>query len=94
VLNDNGSKSVKFKDLTTYYADNAAEQAQFLMFWESVKTRTVEKKMTAQFELTYTGKDKEQKEFLDKKEFFVTYEEKYIGINMLLIALILLIAMG
>lgn len=44
VLNDDGSKSVKFKDLTTYYADNAAQQAQFLMFWESIKTRTVEKK--------------------------------------------------
>lgn len=94
VLNDDGSKSVKFKDLTTYYADNAAQQAQFLMFWESIKTRTVEKKITAQFELSYTGKDKEAKEFLDKKEFFVTYEEKYIGINMLIVALFLLVIIG
>lgn len=94
VLNDDGSKSVKFKDLTTYYADNAAQQAQFLMFWESIKTRTVEKKITAQFELSYTGKDKEAKEFLDKKEFFVTYEEKYIGINMLIVALLLLLIIG
>lgn len=94
VLNDDGSKSVKFKDLTTYYADNAAQQAQFLMFWESIKTRTVEKKITAQFELSYTGKDKEAKEFLDKKDFFVTYEEKYIGINMLIVGLLLLIVIG
>jgi hypothetical protein len=64
------------------------------MFWESIKTRTVEKKITAQFELSYTGKDKEAKEFLDKKEFFVTYEEKYIGMNMLIVALLLLVIIG
>jgi hypothetical protein len=48
------------------------------MFWQRVNSRTVNKKIQANFELTYEGKDKEKKEFSDKKEFYVTYSEKYI----------------
>lgn len=91
VLNDDGSKSVLFKDLTTYYKDNASEQAQFLMFWESIKSRKVEKKITAKFELSYASKDKNPKEFTQEKDFFVSYEEKYIGLNYYLLTLLLLL---
>lgn len=53
VLNDDGTKSVQFKNLEEYYADKASENAKYLMFWQSINSRTVEKKITAQFELAY-----------------------------------------
>ncbi len=85
VLNEDGTKSVLFKNLEEYYADKASEKAQYLMFWQRVNSRTVNKKITANFELTYEWKDKEKKEFNDKKEFYVTYSEKYIWVNYILV---------
>lgn len=85
VLNEDGTKSVLFKNLEEYYADKASEKAQYLMFWQRVNSRTVNKKIQANFELTYEGKDKEKKEFSDKKEFYVTYSEKYIWVNYILV---------
>ncbi len=90
VLNDDGSKSVHFKDLTTFYKDSAAQQAQFLMFWQWINTRTVKKQITAEFELSYVWKDKNTKEFRDIQNFYVTYEEKYIGLNYYFIVFLLL----
>jgi hypothetical protein len=52
-LNEDGTKSVKFKNLTEYYADKASEKAQYLMFWQAINTRKVSKKITAKFELAY-----------------------------------------
>lgn len=91
VLNDDGTKSVLFKNLEEYYADKASQKAQYLMFWQSVNSRKVNKKITANFELAYEGKDKEKKEFSDKKDFYVTYNEKYIWINYTLIWILSLI---
>ncbi|MEA3386865.1 MAG: hypothetical protein U9Q66_00195 [Patescibacteria group bacterium] len=51
------------------------------MFWEQVHTRTVNKKITAKFTLSYEAKDLDKKEFNDTKDFYVTYDEKYIGVN-------------
>jgi len=48
------------------------------MFWEQVHTRTVNKKITAKFYISFKSKNLEKKEFTDSKNFFVTYEEKYI----------------
>lgn len=81
VLNEDWTKSVLFKNLTEYYADKAAEKAQFLMFWQSIHTRKVNKKITANFVLNYEWKDKEEKEFTDSKDFSVSYEEKYVWLN-------------
>ena len=81
ILNEDGTKSVKFKNLTEYYADKASEKAQYLMFWQAINTRKVSKKITAKFELAYEWKDKEKKDFLDSKDFKVTYEEKYVWVN-------------
>ncbi len=85
VLNEDGTKSVLFKNLEEYYADKASEKAQYLMFWQSVNSRTVQKKITAKFELAYEAKDKQKKDFLESKDFYVTYDEKYIWINYTLI---------
>jgi ascorbate-specific PTS system EIIC-type component UlaA len=52
-----------------------------LMFWQAINTRKVSKKITAKFELAYEWKDKEKKDFLDSKDFKVTYEEKYVWVN-------------
>lgn len=91
VLNEDGTKSVLFKNLEEYYADKASEKAQYLMFWQRVNSRTVNKKITANFELSYEWKDKEKKDFNDKKEFYVTYSEKYIWVNYILVSVLWMI---
>lgn len=85
VLNEDGTKSVEFKNLEEYYADKASEKAQYLMFWQSINSREVKKKITANFELSYEWKDKVKKDFVDTKDFYVTYNEKYIWINYTLV---------
>lgn len=94
VLNDDGTKSVLFKTLDEYYADQASQKAQFLMPWQKINTRTVQKNLTANFELTYEGKDTQKKEFLDSQTFIVTYHEKYIGINFALLTIWGLVLIG
>ncbi|MDD5197597.1 MAG: DUF916 domain-containing protein [Candidatus Gracilibacteria bacterium] len=88
-LQPNGTKIVKFKDLTSYYADRAAEKRAFLQFWESIHTRTVDKVISANLTLSYEGKDKEKKEFRESKKITVQYEEQYVGINYLVIIILL-----
>lgn len=93
VLNDDGTKSVAFKNLEEYYADKASEKAQYLMFWQSINSRTVEKKLTAHFELSYEGKDKAKKDFDDTKTFYVTYNETYVGVNYILVSVLTLLVL-
>ncbi len=94
VLNADGTKSVKFKSLTEYYADQAAEKRRFLAFYESVHSRLVTKKITANLSLSYDAPNKDHKDFRDSKTFTVTYDEDYVGVNYYVvggvIALILL----
>ena len=61
------------------------------MFWQSINSRTVNKKITANFELSYEGKDKEKKDFVEKKDFYVTYDETYIWVNYMLVWILALI---
>lgn len=81
VLNEDGTKSVLFKNLTDYYAQKTSEEAKYLMFWEKINSRVVNKKITANFELNYEWKDKEKKSFSESRDFHVTYNEKYIWLN-------------
>lgn len=78
VVGDDGMKAVKFKSLSDYYADKAAEKRTYLKFYEAVHTRTVSKKITANLSLSYEGKDKVKKDFTDSKTFSVTYDEQYV----------------
>ncbi|MFZ4461528.1 MAG: hypothetical protein ACOYN2_03145 [Patescibacteria group bacterium] len=96
VLNPDGTKSVKFKNLTEYYADQAAEKRRFLAFYESAHTRSVTKKITANLSLAYDAPNKDHKDFRDSKTFEVSYEEDYVGINYAVIggALVLIILIG
>lgn len=77
---------VKFKNLTDYYADRAAEKKAFLMFYEDIHIRTVRKKIDAVLTLYYEWKNREREEFTDKKSFEVTYTEQYVWLNYYVIA--------
>lgn len=91
VVNEDGTKGVKFKTLSEYYADKAAEKQRYLKFYESVHTRTISRKITANLSLSYEGKDKVKKDFTDSKTFSVTYDEQYVGIDYLVVLLVLAI---
>lgn len=91
VLNEDWTKSVKFKNLTDYYAGVASEKQAYLNFWEQVHTKTVSKDMKAVMTLSYEWKDKEKKDFKEEKIIKVSYDEKYVWINYYLIFVIILI---
>lgn len=88
-LQADGTKLVKFKDLTQYYADKTKQT--YLQFWQSVHMRSVDKKITANLSLSYEGKDKEKKDFKDTKVFSVQYDEQYVGVNYWMVIIVLLI---
>lgn len=96
VLNDDWTRSVKFKTPEEYYKDKATEtrKSTFLMPWQQVKTKNVTKKITAEFELYYEWKDKVKKDFNDKKIFEVIYPEEYIWINIYFLLILLILAWG
>lgn len=94
ILNEDWTKSVKFKNLTDYYADKASEKKSFLNFWESIHSRTVNKKITANLTLNYEWKDKEKKEFKETKTFQVKYNEQYVWLNYFMIIFSLILVLG
>lgn len=89
VVGEDGLKTVKFKTLSEYYADKAAEKQRYLKFYQSVHTRTVSRKITANLSLSYEGKDKVKKDFTDSKTLTVTYDEQYVGVDYLVVLLVL-----
>lgn len=91
VLNEDGTKSVKFKNLTDYYASKAAENQAYLQFWQSIHEKTVTKTFTAKLDLNYEWKDKEKKDFKQEKKFKITYKEKYIWINYYLLTILIIL---
>lgn len=95
VLNENWTKSVLFKNLNEYYEDKASEKQAYLMFWQQVHSKNVKKKIIADYKLSYKSKDIEEKTFNKKEEFYIEYNQKYIGLNYYLITfLIVLISWG
>ncbi len=62
-----------------------------LLPWQQLKTKKVNKKITAEFNLSYEWKDKKIKEFNDKKDFIVSYPEEYIWINIYFWIILLLL---
>lgn len=80
-LKEDGTKLVKFKNLTDYYADKSAEKKTYLKFWESINSRKVNKKITVLLDLSYEWKNKEKKEFKSSKDIHVEYTEQYVWYN-------------
>lgn len=94
VIAEDGKSQVQFKNLTEYYASKAAEKRAYLQFWETIKTRTVNKKINAYLTLEYEGKDREKKEFKQNQDFTVSYTEEYVGINYIIIGMVILLIDG
>jgi hypothetical protein len=91
VLNETtGQKEVEFKNLTEYYIDKTSEEQKFIKFYQTVKSRTVTKPITANYILFFEGKDNKKQELRTSNTFFVTYEEKYIWINNILIGILVI----
>lgn len=92
VLNEtNGQKEVQFKNLTEYYIDKTSEEQKFIKFYQTVKTRTVTKPITANYYLYFEGKDNKRQDLRTSNTFFVTYDEKYIWINNILVGILVII---
>lgn len=83
-------KEVAFKGLSEYYKDQVASSQQFIKFYQSVKTRTVTKPITANYDLYFEWKDKSINEFNTSQVFSVTYLETYIGLNTIMMLIILI----
>ena len=90
-LKEDGTKIVKFKNISDYYKDKKAENKQYLNFWETIKTRKTDKKITAKLELSYEWKDKIIKTFNDSKIITVSFDETYVWMNLWVIFLLIII---
>ena len=88
VLEEDWTRSVLFRNPEEHYSRQAEEKAKFLMPWQSVNTRTINKQIIAEFELFYEWKDRVWKDFLDSKTFNISYKEDYIGFNYFVIAVL------
>jgi len=88
ILNNDWTKSVKFKSLEEYYSDKTAEKQTYLMFWQSIHTRKVTKTIKANLSLSYKWKDLNEKKFNKASLFFITYNEKYVWLNYIMISII------
>lgn len=84
-LKEDGTKLVKFKSLTDFYADKSAEKKTYLKFYESMNSRIVSKKITASLELSYEWKNKEKKEFKDTKTINIEFAEQYVWLNYFMV---------
>jgi hypothetical protein len=89
ILNEDGTRSVKFKTIEEYYLNKSSEQQAYLMFWEALHIKKVKKKITAKYNINYTSKDANTKEFTWEKTFYIEYKEKYIWLNYWVIWIIL-----
>lgn len=95
VVNElSGQKEVKFKNLSEYYIEKTSEEQKFIKFYQSVKQRTVTKPITANYYLYFEWKDNETQELRTSNTFHVTYDEKYIWMNMILVAIFFIIISG
>lgn len=86
-----GQKEVQFKNLTEYYTDKTSEDQKFIKFYQTVKSRTVTKPITANYSLYFEWKDNKKQDLRTSNTFFVTYEEMYIWINNILVGILVII---
>ncbi len=93
-LKEDGTKIVKFKDISDYYKDKKAESKQYVNFWETIRTRKTDKKITAKLEISYEWKDKVKKNFSDSKIITVSFEETYVGTSLLAISIVVILILG
>ena len=93
-IDENGTKKVDFYSIEDYYKNEATKSNTYVKFWQEVKQREVKKKFQAKLSMSYEWKDKVSKDFSDSKDFFVTYNETYIGYNFTALGFLLILILG
>ncbi len=80
-LDENWKKIIKYYDPSEYYSSKNTKENWYLMPWERVCTREINKKLTAKINLKYTDPDWKEVEFNSARDFNVSYNEEYIWLN-------------
>lgn len=80
-LDENWKKIIKYYDPSTYYSTKNKQDTWYLMPWERICSREVNKKLTAKINLQYIDPEWKEVEFNSARDFFVTYNEDYIWLN-------------
>lgn len=89
-----GKKEVKFKNLTEYYTEKTSKEQKFIKFYQSVKQRTVTKPITANYFLYFEWEDNKRIELRTSNTFNVTYDEKYISLNFIMLWFLMIICIA
>ncbi|UFX83498.1 WxL protein peptidoglycan domain-containing protein [Candidatus Absconditicoccus praedator] len=84
VLDRDGRQRAEFRDISEHYAQEA-EEATYLNFWESLEEVPVQRDFTLQMELSYVGKDGEQKDFYEQDEITIEYTDTKVTNNWFVI---------
>ncbi|MCH2189206.1 hypothetical protein MK079_05270, partial [Candidatus Gracilibacteria bacterium] len=82
---EDGNLVIKYWDPSTYYTKKNVEERGFLFPWEKVAERTQDKTITALVDVVYENYEGENIEFNSAEEFQVSYTEKYLAVNMLVV---------
>lgn len=80
-LDENWEKIIKYYDPSEYYSTKNKNNNWYLMPWERICVREVNKKLTADIVLAYTAPDWKEVEFNSARDFLVKYSEEYIWLN-------------
>lgn len=78
---EDGNEVIKYWTPDEYYTKNNIDASGYLYPWERVCERINHEKIKALIDVSYINKDWEKVEYSSAKEFYITYKEKYIGIN-------------
>ncbi|PIE85548.1 hypothetical protein CSA08_01445 [Candidatus Gracilibacteria bacterium] len=77
----NGKIIMKNWNPSEYYTNMNTKKRKFLMFWERILEREQNKKINADINISYINEKGEEVKFNSAKEFYINYNEEYIGLN-------------
>ena len=86
---EEGNEVIKYLTPGQYYTLKNQNERPFIMFWEKVLERVGNKKIKAIFDIEYKKLSGEVVSFNAAKEFNISYKEKYVGLNMYIIRIML-----
>jgi len=88
-FDEDGNEVIKYLTPGQYYTLKNQKERPFIMFWEKVLERVGNKKIKAIIDVEYKKLSWEVVSFNSAKEFNISYNEKYIGLNMYVIRIML-----
>ena len=80
-LDNEWEKTIKYFNPNEYYSKDTNKNWWYLMPWQRICSRIVNKKLTAKIDLKYTDPNWKEVEFNSAKDFYINYEETYIWLN-------------